>query len=377
MLAASKDTNGAYLPRSLHALRCSCQELRHASDAVRSNISFFSDQMHEAPQHMSRYTSLKAVSICGAPGNVFCLVGLEAMHEFAPKITSLTLDSGCDQRMTVNRIDLVLIPWQSSLRVLKLTNIRLVTCPHRGGGHSYDLGLWEPDLPALHSLELSGSSILHLDLSGCRNLRELSLTGNIYLETCTGVGRLHSLEAFSCARHPSLEELDMSGCAQLRSLLCVNNLSLTSLCLDRCLALQKLHCNRNQNLSTLQLEGCVNLRVLTCISNGSIDCLNAVNCSRLVDVECYDNERLKVMDMSECSAITRLDCHGNVRLESLLLAGCRCLRDIYASSNDSLQVRYVTSFPGFLRRYTKNFHCRYDEMHTRCWTVGHGRTTYR
>lgn len=147
------------------------------------------------------------------------------------------------------------------------TKIAGITSTATSGSNALSL-LKNPNLRSLKCDNLgitnntSTSTLKTFDVTGCTELRELSLSWQVSANTHQSISTLDlsnctKLETLNCSGN-TLTALDVSKCPKLETLNCSNN-SLTSLTLGENDALTSLTCDVNSSLNEIDISGCTKL----------------------------------------------------------------------------------------------------------------------
>ena len=220
-------------------------------------------------------TDLEALDVRNCPN-------LEILHCHDSKVTSLTLGT------------------HSKLREL--------LCHRNNITGALDLH----GFTALKEINCRSNRITSLNLEGCTALTTVYARSNNL--TGLNVTGCNALEILNCgtnaddtAEHTNrITALDLSGKRNLKELSCKRN-RLTALDLTDCTALLNLSCSRNQ-LASLNVANCTALVSLDCGSN-DIKTLDVTN-----------NTALKYLDAWDCR-LSQIDVSNNTELEYLELGG--------------------------------------------------------
>ncbi len=221
-----------------------------------------------------------------------------------------------------------------------------------------------PDLSAVPLLEeYEGMSLgLHsLDLSGLKNLKSLSVSGNpLGSLDLSGLSNLERLSCVSCG----LSSLDLSVARNLDYLECGWN-SITSLNIGSCPLLREAYLPGNP-LVAIDLSNNRRLAKLFC-EYTALSELDVSHNPELWDLRCShnslthldvslnpslwglycDNNQLSMLDLSKNQALQELDCSSN-QIESLDVFSCPLLRWLVCGNNQirSLDISQNPHFEG-------------------------------
>ena len=221
-----------------------------------------------------------------------------------------------------------------------------------------------PDLSAVPLLEeYEGMSLgLHsLDLSGLKNLKSLSVSGNpLGSLDLSGLSNLERLSCVSCG----LSSLDLSVARNLDYLECGWN-SITSLNIGSCPLLREAYLPGNP-LVAIDLSNNRRLAKLFC-EYTALSELDVSHNPELWDLRCShnslthldvslnpslwglycDNNQLSMLDLSKNQALQELDCSSN-QIESLDVSSCPLLRWLVCGNNHirSLDISQNFHFEG-------------------------------
>lgn len=163
----------------------------------------------------------------------------------------------------------------------------------------------------LESLTTTGQQLTGLNSSGCSALISLTCSDNYDDDDDPTLNTLEiagcaALEYFSCSNN-GLSALDVSELSHLKSLNCCVN-SLTELNLSANTELENLYCSGN-SLGVLDLSNNHALVGLECRSSGLAE-LNIYSCSHLESIDCSSNS-LAELDVSACTDLYLLYCYEN------------------------------------------------------------------
>ena len=237
---------------------------------------------------------------------------------------------------------------ESSDRHNSLTSLIITGCNQLEGMGCGGIGLTGTlDLSgrtALKELWAQDNNFTAINLQNCTSLEKLGLHSNdissLNLTTCTALQELH------CMNNNLTGTLDLSNCRQLREVYIgnnsyANNNSLTGINVTGCTSLQELHCTNNSLSGTLDVSSCTNLLRLYCDEN-DLEALNVRGCSALQELHCYDNF-IETLDVSTNSALVYLDCSYN-NLETLITGNLPSLEHLECDNNDLTNLD-VTGLP--------------------------------
>lgn len=204
-----------------------------------------------------------------------------------------------------------------------LTLLKKITTLNASGCIGLKTFSWNADVGSQRILK-------HLDLSDCTSLTEITCINSeledLNLKGCTSLARLN------CGGN-SLTKLDMSTCMHLEELSCADNL-LTEIDVSACKTLSALSCDNNQ-LKELDLSVCTGLVSLNCLENMLVE----LNLSGLLSLEvlvCQDN-KLEELDVTDNIALKTILCLRN-NLSILDLHTCHALETVNSNGNDNLQL---------------------------------------
>lgn len=159
--------------------------------------------------------------------------------------------------------------------------------------------------------------------SSCKNLLVLKLAGLMHLEKVD----------LSCS---SLISLDISGCTALNFLFCNDSIALTSVLLSDCCRLKMLIANNCPALVCLDLTNCANLKILHCKEN-SVESLDLSACVSLTELKC-SGSKIRSLDVSPAAAtLVKLCSDRCVLLEVLCATGCNKLDTLWCGYCPLLQ----------------------------------------
>lgn len=232
-----------------------------------------------------------------------------------PKLTKLTCNSSY-----LTSIDLSGNPLLTELTCYSiLTSIDLSVCPllkklvFNGNFDSLDLSV----CPLLTYVSVGGKigsinvsnhtqleqfytnsgEITSIDLSGCSQLKKVSIIGNklasINLSGCT------QLEYFA-ANNNELTSLDLSDCKQLQNCFIPDN-PLTSLKASDLPLLKQIELH-NVQLTTLDLSNCTSLQYLNSLYGNPLTSINVSGCTSLISLN-FSNMQLTSINVTGCTSI--------------------------------------------------------------------------
>lgn len=167
-----------------------------------------------------------------------------------------------------------------------LTELKKVTEVSLAGPTITDETITELSVfPNLTSVKLNAIHVNVIDLTKVKNLSNLSINSNCYVEAI----RLHNLLGLKELNISSLpvKELYVDGCTNLESLKCINN----------------------DLAEVLSVKGCTSLKVLDCANSNLLN-LELNSCKALVELNCQYN-RLRTLDLSQNMFLKKLDCTHN------------------------------------------------------------------
>lgn len=232
-----------------------------------------------------------------------------------PKLTKLTCNSSY-----LTSIDLSGNPLLTELTCYSiLTSIDLSVCPllkklvFNGNFDSLDLSVC-PQLTyvsvggkigsinvsnhtQLEQFYTNSGEITSIDLSGCSQLKKVSIIGNklasINLSGCT------QLEYFA-ANNNELTSLDLSDCKQLQNCFIPDN-PLTSLKASDLPLLKQIELH-NVQLTTLDLSNCTSLQYLNSLYGNPLTSINVSGCTSLNSLN-FSNMQLTSINVTGCTSI--------------------------------------------------------------------------
>jgi len=165
---------------------------------------------------------------------------------------------------------------------------------------------------ALSTLDLSGTKIELVSVSGCNTLKTITAQG------------LQS-QRFNVSSAENVEKIDLAGSA-IETLSITRGNNLASLDVSNC-ALTRLDCNLT----------CPNLKYLNCSDNAISNTTGELaieNCSLLEEIDCSEN---KLTSLAVPSSVRILDCSENI-LETLSISGNSNLQSLNCSNNQLKQL---------------------------------------
>ena len=244
-----------------------------------------------------------------------------------------TLDLSSNTKLTGVQCDnnqLTALKVPNTLEWLGCSNNQLTSCCLSGTTHSYlkqlfvsnnpmtTLGTSFTNLPALEYFECSGTKFSKLDVSSCKNLKELTCEDMTSLTelTCTGTA-LTKLSVSGCSNlqklycnDNKLSYLDVYGCSSLLTLICSANALTTIYYLSSCnSSLEYLDCKSNK-LTSLSFSGFDKLKYLYCSNNQLTRLTGLSGRWQLYKVDCSNNQ-LTSLDVTECYYLYSLNCSYN------------------------------------------------------------------
>lgn len=168
---------------------------------------------------------------------------------------------------------------------------------------------------ALGTLAVGGTQITSLDLAGCAALTSLDISA------CT------SLITIDLTAGTALQDITAPGCTALTSFTIQNAVDLSIVDLEGCTALTAVDCSGCTVLATITLPDSVS--VLTLNATGftmfdisgktSLTELYLFDCAALTSVDASDCTALEIADVSGCALLASLDVSGGTALLSLVL----------------------------------------------------------
>lgn len=193
----------------------------------------------------------------------------------------------------------------------------------------YVTGIRVRGLIGLDALDISYSSIEHLDLNGCSALTNLNLTS---------VVKLSYLDLTPC---PSLARLDVDSCESLEHITFGESSSLTNFSASN----TKLH-----NISLLGKTSLTNFTAASCLD---LESVNLSGCTALLSVDCQNSTALASVNLTGCSAlitltlsstsIVELDLTSSTSITSLFLVSVSLLDTLIFPATLSLLSSFLIS----------------------------------
>ncbi|UPT69729.1 MAG: leucine-rich repeat domain-containing protein [Flavobacterium sp. JAD_PAG50586_2] len=281
--------------------------------------------------------------------NVNMLTNLTKLYCPFTKITTLsitdlpnlkTLDCGSNNELTT--VSLTNLPLLEDFSV-----VGTVSMNGNPIGHLTSLTL--SDLPNLHKLNCSNSTLTSLNLNGLTSLTEVICSRNQL--TSLNVSNLPNLQKLICDTNP-IESLDVSNMPNLTILRCAGGYAdpftsqiighLNTLNVSGSTNLKELYCDYSL-LTSINLTGLINLEVLYCVGLGnglgqltSLDVNGLPNLKRLNCV----NQNLTSLNVSNLVNLTDLYCSYN-HITSLDLTGLINLKTLDYNYNQLANLNLV------------------------------------
>ena len=160
----------------------------------------------------------------------------------------------------------------------------------------------------IERLELIDTKIESLDLSTCKQLKRLGLSGN-----------------------QNLSEIVLNGCRSLEDLFLENNHALTHLDASGCPALRKLEATYNHSLTSIDVHGLAHLEELNCLS-AVMRSLNTSGCVAMITINCQASALSEAPDLSGMTKLEWINISHN-QIQSLDIRDCRNLITVEAECN--------------------------------------------
>ena len=201
-----------------------------------------------------------------------------------------------------------------------------------GNNHSYT---WASHMTVIDGL--ANADLTMLSLSGCNKLREVNCSGNPQL-TEIELGGCYSLQKLNASNCTTLGSrgagIDLSHCKNLREL-DLSHTALTGIGLDGCSYLEKINISYTPieemkfanlwSLNTLHMNNCSMLRKLT------ID-----NCRGIGEQKVTDNPALVELVITNCDGMSKITLQNLPRLTTITINRCNDLKTIYIRNCSSL-----------------------------------------
>ena len=173
----------------------------------------------------------------------------------------------------------------------------------------YGTNIKRLDVSGMENLEYLGCSenpkLLSLNIKNCKSLTECSYSSSV--ETIDASG-CTALESFYGSASSKLINLDMSGCTSLKELqfgISGNDLMLSNINLDGCTSLEVLTLEHT-NIENFSPTGLVNLKTLTLHGNKYLTSIALKGCPALEEISLYDSDQLKSLDLENCASLNKL-----------------------------------------------------------------------
>jgi len=146
-----------------------------------------------------------------------------------------------------------------------------------------------------------------------KKIIELNFSASgLKLSGTASFAKLTSLKILDCSFSTPLKEIDVTGCSQLQTLLCIGIYYVTKITLTGCNQLKTLDCRYNA-LSKIDLTSCPQLQVLECFSNKLTE-LDITKCTQLQKLSCGEN-LIRKLDLTNNKNLLKLEIWNNSFIE--------------------------------------------------------------
>ena len=246
-------------------------------------------------------------------------------------ITSLDL-TGCTMLKTLEAYDCAILNQINLSDCTSLTSLDISRTPITGFAQSAQEGYLvvpDTDTATLLSLSLNNTSIDYSSMSQDEYtwwgaLQDLSLGNAGVTQTHWSTISQHVPDSLTTLNltGSTIENIDLSGYTQLSILTLYDCTTLTTLDAVGCTALTNIVYTNCQNLTSVDISGCTSIRSIAINELPAIETFNASGCTSATSFNAYTNgATLETLDISDCTSLTALDTSKLTNLSTLIISG--------------------------------------------------------